>query len=242
MIELNKIFLGDCLKIMNDINDKSIDMILCDLPFEVTNNPKDIIIPLVPLWDQYNRIIKDNGAIVLFGQGMFTAKLMMENKKMWRYNLIYKKGNRVSGFLNANRQPLRNHEDILLFYKHQPCYNPIFTKGKPLHSKGKNIKKDGINNNYGKYDTSYNKRAGTTQKYPQSILNFKKPHPAIHPNEKPVLLLEYLIKTYSNENEIILDNACGSGSTCVAAKNTNRFYIGIDNDQKWVDMTKKRLK
>lgn len=197
-----------------------------------------------PLWNEYNRIIKPNGAIVLFGQGMFTAELMMANKKMWRYNLIYAKGNRVSGFLNANRQPLRNHEDILVFYKKQPTYNPQFSEGKPLHGKGnKYLNKEGINNNYGYYDTTLPEtRKGSTQKYPKSILNFDKPHPALHPNEKPVLLLEYLIKTYTNEDDLVLDNTCGSGSTCVAAKNTKRNYIGIENDQRWYDITINRLK
>ena len=240
---INKIYNDDCLKIMPLIQDKSIDMILADLPFNQTKNKWDILIPFDDLWSQYNRIIKDNGAILLFAQGLFSAQLIMSNQKMYRYDLIYKKSNRSSGFLNANRQPLRNHEQILCFYKKQPTYNPIFSEGIPLHSKGKLYKtKDGINNNYGKYDTKYeNNRSGSTEKYPISVLNFDKPHPSKHPTEKPVKLCEYLIKTYSNENDLILDNTMGIGTTCLAAKNTNRRYIGIEKDEIYYNIAKERL-
>ena len=244
MLNLNEIYLGNCLDLMKEIDDKSVDMILADLPFGVTKNAKDIKIPMEPLWKEYNRIIKNNGAIVLFGQGMFTADLMMANKKMWRYNLIYNKGNRVSGFLNANRQQLRSHEDILVFYKKQPTYNPQFTEGQPLHGKGnKYLNKEGINNNYGYYDTTTPEtRKGSTQKYPKSVLNFDRPHPAIHPTEKPVALCENLILTYTNVDELVLDNTCGVGTTCLAAKNNFRNYIGIENDIQWYNIAIQRLK
>lgn len=246
MLKLNEVYFGNCLDIMKDIDDKSVDMILTDLPFGVTKNSKDIKIPMEPLWEQYNRIIKNNGAIVLFAQGMFTAELMMANKKMWRYNLIYNKGNGVSGFLNANRQPLRVHEDICVFYKKQPTYNPQFTEGEPLHGKGnKYLSKDGVNNNYGYYDTKTPEtRKGSTQKFPKSVLNFNRPAPSLilHPTEKPVDLCENLIRTFTNPDELVLDNTCGVGTTCIAAKNTNRNYIGIDNDLKWVNLAKQRLK
>lgn len=242
-IEVNKPYLGDCLEIMPLITDKSIDMILCDLPFGVTKNKWDIIIPLDKLWEQYNRIIKDNGAIVLFAQGVFSAQLIMSNTKMYKYDLIYKKSNRTSGFLNANRQPLRNHEQILVFYKKQPTYNPQFTEGSPLHSKGNlSREKQGINNNYGKYDTSMDKRAGATQKYPKSVLDFDRPHPPIHPTEKPVKLCEWLISTYTNENDLILDNCSGSGTTGVAAKNLNRDFILIEKEEKYYNIGLDRLK
>ena len=244
MLNLNEIYLGNCLDLMKEIDDKSVDMILADLPFGVTKNAKDIKIPMEPLWKEYNRIIKNNGAIVLFGQGMFTADLMMANKKMWRYILIYNKGNRVSGFLNANRQQLRSHEDILVFYKKQPTYNPQFTEGQPLHGKGnKYLNKEGINNNYGYYDTTTPEtRKGSTQKYPKSVLNFDRPHPAIHPTEKPVALCENLILTYTNVDELVLDNTCGVGTTCLAAKNNFRNYIGIENDIQWYNIAIQRLK
>ena len=246
MLNTNEIYLGNCLDIMTQIDTGSVDMILADLPFGVTKNSKDIKIPMEPLWEQYNRIIKKNGAIVLFGQGMFTADLMLANKKMWRYNLIYNKGNGVSGFLNANRQHLRVHEDILVFYKKQPTYNPQFTEGEPLHGKGnKYLNKEGVNNNYGYYDTTTPEtRKGSTQKYPKSVLNFNRPGPSIivHPTEKPVDLCENLILTYTNPGELVLDNTCGVGTTCLAAKNTNRNYIGIEMDEKWFNYAVQRLK
>lgn len=235
-IELeNKLFFGDCLKVMPNIPNKSVDMILADLPFNQTKNKWDIIIPFGELWEQYNRIIKDNGAIALFAQGFFTAQLIMSNPKMYRYDLIYHKGDRATGFLNAKVQPMRNHEQILLFYKKKPTYNPQFTEGKPLHSKGKKYKtKEGINNNYGHYDTKFDSgREGKTQKYPKSVLTFDKPHPAIHPTQKPVALCEWLIKTYTNENEIVLDNVMGIGTTCIAAKKLNRRYIGIESEEEY---------
>jgi len=246
MLKINEIYLGNCLEVMKDIDTGTIDMILTDLPFGVTKNSKDIKIPMEPLWKEYNRIIKNNGAIALFGQGMFTAELMMTNKKMWRYNLIYNKGNGVSGFLNANRQHLRVHEDIIIFYKKQPTYNPQFTEGEPLHGKGnKYLKTKGINNNYGYYDTTTPEtRKGSTQKYPKSVLNFNRPSPGkiLHPTEKPVDLCENLILTYTNENELVLDNTCGVGTTCIAAKNKNRNYIGIEMDEKWFNIAVNRLK
>lgn len=244
MLNKNEIYLGDCLDIMKQIDKGSVDMILADLPFGVTKNNKDIRIPMEPLWKEYNRIIKDDGVIALFAQGMFTVDLMMANKKYWRYNLIYNKGNRVSGFLNANRQPLRSHEDIVIFYKKQPTYNPQFTEGEPLHGKGsKYLNKEGVNNNYGYYDTTIPEtRKGSTQKYPKSVLNFDRPHPAIHPTEKPVALCENLILTYTNLGELVLDNTCGVGTTCLAAKNIKRNYIGIENDKKWFNIAIDRLK
>jgi len=201
----------------------------------MTKNNWDSVIDLDRLWEQYKRIIKDNGAIVLFGQSKFSAKLMLSNERMHRYNLIWKKGERTSGFLNSKRQPLRNHEDILVFYKKQPTYNPQFSYGKPLHGKGvKYLNEQGVNNNYGKYDTTIPEtRKGTTQKYPKSVLNFEKPHPSIHPTQKPVKLCEWLIKTYTNENEIVMDNTMGVGTTCMAAKNTNRRFIGIEQDEEY---------
>lgn len=245
MLNKNEIYLGNCIDVMKDIDNASIDFILTDLPYNVTQNKWDQnVIPLDLLWNEYKRIIKPNGAIALFAQGMFSAKLIMSNPKWYKYDIIWKKGDRVSGFLNANRQFMRNHEQILLFYKKQPTYNPIFEEGRPLHSKGKKyLTKQGVNNNYGYYDTTLPEtRKGETLKYPKSVINFEKPHPSIHPNEKPVELLEYLINTFTNPGELVLDNTCGSGSTCVAAKNTNRDYIGIEIEQKWFDYSVNRLK
>lgn len=224
---------------MKDIEDKSVDMILCDLPYGDTKNKWDVIIPFDKLWKEYNRIIKDNGAIVLFSQGMFTAKLITSNSKLWRYNLIWEK-DRPSGFLNAKRMPLRSHEDICVFYKKLPIYNPQMYKGKPSHSIGKaeGEKVCKNNNNYGNFGRV--NREGDL-KYPKSVLKFKRPHPPIHPTQKPIDLCEWLIKTYTNENEIVLDNCMGSGSTGVAALNTNRRFIGIELDENYFNIAKERI-
>ena len=242
-----KIYQGDCLELMKNIKDKSIDCIICDLPYGVTSKNKwDTIIPYEPLWKEYKRIIKDNGPIILFGQDKFTAKTMLSNEKMHRYNLIWNKV-LTSGFLNAGRMPLREHEDIMIFYKKLPTYNPQFTEGKPLHGMGEKFKKvKNNNNNYNDFNSCNNpsaNREGDTKKYPKSILTFPRPASSkmLHPTEKPVELLEYLIKTYSNENDVILDNCMGSGSTGVAALNTNRRFIGIELDEKYFNVAKNRL-
>ena len=239
------LYQGDCLEVMKIIPSKSIDMILCDLPYEVTRNKWDIIIPFKPLWEQYNRVIKDNGAIVLFGQGMFTAKLILSQEKIWRYNLIWEK-DRPSGFLNAKRMPLRSHEDILVFYKKTPTYNPQFWDGNPLHGMGTKYKEGKLaNNNYGEFKSYKNpsaEREGDTKKYPRSVIKFKRPHPPIFPTQKQVDLCEWLIKTYTNEGELVLDNCMGSGSTGVACLNTNRRFIGIELDKKYFDIANRRLK
>lgn len=234
---------ADCLDCMKEIGDKSIDMILCDLPYGTTQHEFDVIIPFKPLWEQYSRVIKDSGAIVLFCQGTFYVDLVNSNRKMFRYDLIWDK-QLVSGFLNAKRMPLRQHEQIAVFYKKLPTYNPQFTQGQPLHTKGSRYKSKPIKNqNYGVFDAVEDNRAGSTEKYPTSILSFQKPHPsvALHRTEKPVALLEYLIKTYTNEGEIVLDNCMGSGSTGVACINTNRNFIGIEKDANYFNIAQKRI-
>lgn len=243
MISLNKIYNEDCLQGMKRIPDGSVDCIICDLPYEVLNKGNkdaqwDRLLPFDKLWEQYERVIKDNGAIILFAQGMFTAKLMMSNQHLWRYNLIWKKGGRSSGFLNAKKMPLREHEDIVIFYKKLPTYNPQFVKGTPNHSRG-NVKKQ-LNRCYGSFGVA--KDIVTDLKYPKSILNFKKPHPQIHPTEKPVLLIEWLIQTYTNEGETILDNCMGSGTTAIAAIRTKRNFIGFELQKEYFDIAEKRIK
>lgn len=246
MNERIQLWHGDCLELMNNIPDKSVDAIICDLPYGVLNKGNknaewDEMLPLDRLWEQYCRIIKDDGAIVLFGQGLFTAQLMMSNTKMWRYNLVWDKVLK-SGFLNANRMPLRQHEDILVFYKKMPVYNPQFTQGLPLHGKGTSYKNN-TNRNYGAIKTTDDHRKGSTEKYPSSILRFDKPHPskALHQTEKPVALIECLIKTFSNEKDLILDNTAGSMTTAIAAINTNRRCICIEKDEHYFEVGKKRV-
>lgn len=245
---MNKIYCGDCIEIMKQIPDKSIDMILCDLPYGVLNDKNamaqwDRVIPFDELWREYRRITKDNGAIVLFAGGMFTADLMSSNRTMWRYNLVWKKGNRPTGFLNAKKQPLRIHEDICVFYKKQPTYNPQFTIGKKCHSRGNagNGKgKGGRNGCYGEFKNT--PTIMTNLKYPLSIVDVAKEHPQkYHSTQKPVALLEYLIKTYTNEGETVLDNCMGSGSTGVACVKTGRIFIGIELVEDYYNIAQRRI-
>lgn len=240
---ITKLLQGDCLELMKKIPDNSVDMILCDLPYGLTHNKDDKPISFDELWKQYNRVIRDNGAILLFGQGTFYIDLVNSNRKIFRYDLIWDKI-LTSGFLNANKMPLRQHEQIAVFYKKLPTFNPQFSQGKPLHSKGMSYKNKSVKNqNYGKYTITDDSRKGSTLKYPTSILQFAKPHPSIskHRTEKPIALLEYLIKTYTNENEIILDNCMGSGTTGIACVNTNRNFIGVELDENYFNIAKDRI-
>ena len=239
-MKLNTIYNEDCLEGMERIPDGSIDMILCDLPYGTTQNKWDSIIPLELLWEQYERVIKDRGAIVLTGQGLFSAELMLSNKKMYRYSLIWDKV-LTSGFLNANRMPLRSHEDILVFYKKLPAYNPQKTLGKKNHSKG--VEKENENNNYGEFGFVDNSEKLGNMKHPKSIITFSKPHPSIsiHPTQKPVDLFEYLIKTYTNKDETVLDNCMGSGTTAIACLNTDRQYIGFELDETYHKLSLERI-
>ena len=232
---------GDCLEEMKKIPDKSIDMILCDLPFGITSRNKwDVVIPFDALWKQYERIIKNNGAIILFGSGMFTADLMCSNKKLWRYNLIWEK-TQPTGFLNAKKMPLRNHEDICVFYIAPPKYNPQKTTG---HARKISTAKHKENS---KNTTNYDKHGLTTydstERYPKSVITFAKDiqKSALHPTQKPVALCEYLIKTYTDEGDTILDNCMGSGSVGVACLNTNRNFIGIELDDNYFEIAKNRI-
>lgn len=234
------VYLGDCIELMKQIEDKSIDCIICDLPYGRTQNRWDSVIPFDILWETYNRIIKDNGAILLFADGLFMAELMLSNKKMWRYNLVWDKV-LTSGFLNANRQPLRQHEEIVVFYKKQPTYNPQKVKGMANHSKGK--PKENNNHNYNSFGWVDNVDKLGDMKHPKSIITFSKPHPStmIHPTQKPLDLLEWLVKTYTNENDLVLDNCMGSGTTCVACKNLGRRFIGIEKDEYYFQLAEQRL-
>lgn len=229
---------GDCLEKMKDIPDKSIDMVLCDLPYGTTQNKWDSIIPLDKLWEQYNRIIKDNGAMVFTGQGLFSANLIKSNEQYYRYTLIWEK-TKAGGFLNSKRMPLQAHEDILVFYKKLPAYIPQMIEGKPYTKKAVT---NGDGKNYGKFDRvgTININGGT--RYPRSVIKFSNDnHGSLHPTQKPVALLEYLIKTYTLEGETVLDNCMGSGSTGVACINTKRNFIGIEKDEKYFEIAKKRI-
>ena len=248
-IELDHIYNEDCLVGMKRIPDGSVDAIICDLPYGVLNKKAeggswDSIIPLEPLWEQYLRVIKPTAAIVLFAQGMFTADLMHSNPKMWRYNLIWKKGERASGFLNANRMPLRNHEDIVVFYDKLPTYNPQMRTGFPNHTRGHGGGKL-KNGCYGKFDPWARSEVITTEKFPLSIIDIAKEHDVnkqFHPTQKPVDLLRYLVLTYTNEGDTVLDNCSGSGTTAVAAWREKRHFICFEKDPVYWEKSVKRLK
>ncbi len=234
------LFNHDCLKVMECAPDKTFDMILCDLPYGVTaRNKWDIIIPFDKLWEQYCRIIKDNGAIVLTAIQPFTSALLMSNKDMFRYSLVWEKTT-STGFLNAKKMPLRIHEDILVFYKKPSTYNPQKTTGhKPVHNYTKHTA-DGTN--YGETKIGIS-GGGSTERYPTSVLKFAtdKQKEALHPTQKPIALFEYLIKTYTNEGDTVLDNCSGSGTTAVSCENTKRQWICIESSKAYCEITKKRL-
>ena len=236
-----KLINDDCLKVLPTIPDKSIDLILTDPPYGTTACKWDSVIPFEPMWKELKRIIKDNSAIALFAQDKFTASLIFSNIKNHKYNLIWNKY-LTSGYLNANRMPLRVHEDIVVFYNKQPTYNPQKSIGNKNHSVG-NKNKPMTNNAYGKHIYKDNSDNLGNLKHPKSILNFKAIHTSKrkHTSEKPIALLEYLIKTYTNENDIVLDFTMGSGSTGVACKNTNRNFIGIELDQEYFKIAKQRI-
>lgn len=227
---------GDCIKIMKDIKEKSIDMILCDLPYGVTQCEWDVKLPFEPLWKQYKRIIKDNGAIVLFSQQPFTAELIMSNKSMFRYEWIYEKTN-CTGFLNANRMPLKKHENICVFYKRLPKYNPQFTTGKPYYRS-----EHSISSVYRDYKMRATLNSGS--RYPTDVIKFNNANglnKKFHQTEKPIDLLEYLIQTYTDKGETVLDNCMGAGSCGIACVHTNRNFIGIELDNDFFDIAKHRI-
>jgi len=240
------VFHGDCLEVMKTIPNGSIDMILCDLPYGTTKNKWDIIIPFDKLWSQYKRIIKQNGAIVLSASQPFTSELILSNKKMFRYDMTWEKST-ATGFMNAKKMPLRAHEDILVFYKKLPTYNPVKTKAKTSSLRGH--QKDRFSENYGKQIVSSYGSDDNFSRYPRSVFQIKKDtgfssplnNTRLHPTQKPVDLMEYLIKTYTNEGETILDNCAGSGTTGIACINTNRNYILIEKEQKYFDVINERI-
>ncbi|MGN0552005.1 MAG: DNA-methyltransferase [Oscillospiraceae bacterium] len=236
MIEIDEITLwqGDCLELMKAIPNESVDMILCDLPYGVTSrNQWDCIIPFEQLWEAYHRVVKDNGAIVLNCQQPFTTQLISSNLKEFKYCWVwYKK--QTTGFLNAKKQPLRNCEDIAVFYKKQPTYNPEMRKGKRVL---KNTGGGSTNYNEFTYMPRYSEMY-----YPTTLLEIPLPrYKGGHPTQKPVALCEYLIKTYTNEGETVLDNCMGSGTTGVACVNTNRRFIGIELNEQYFKTAEERI-
>lgn len=241
-----KLYYGDCLELMKEIPDKSIDAIICDLPYGVlnTNNAEtkwDIVIPFDKLWEQYERIIKDNGAILLFSKQPFTSDLVNSNRKLFRYELIWEKS-RAGNSMQVCNQPSAIHENIEVFYKKQPCYNDIkFKVDEKYIDKRKSIRDSYYGS--GHYKGSVMKRKPDDgYRHAQSILPFNSVwEKGMHPTQKPVELFEFLIKSYSQENDLILDNCMGSGTTGVACYNTNRHFIGIEKDEKYFKLAKERI-
>ncbi len=233
-----KLFHGDCLEVMKDIPDKSVDMILCDLPYGTTKCKWDTIIPFAPLWEQYNRTIKDNGAIVLFASQPFTTQLIYSNLKLFKYEIIWDKVN-ISNPMLAKKQPLKSHENICVFYKKQPTYNPQMEEGVAWKRGGSGAK----NSKHNAFELNLERECvadKTNKKYPKTIWKCSNSNriDRLHPTQKPTKLLEHLIKTYTNEGEVVLDNCMGSGSTGVACVNTNRRFIGIELDEKYFNLAK----
>lgn len=238
----------DCFDVFNEFPDKHFDCIIADLPYQVTKCKWDTMLPLEPLWEQYKRIIKDNGCIILFGQGIFSAKLILSNEKDYKYTIIYEKTT-PTGHLNSKKMPLRSHEDILVFYKKQPTYNPQKTTGhvRKVSSANSRIKsierasnRDKVYNNE---DITKVPNYDSTERFPTSVWKIKtdKQKSKLHPTQKPLELLKRLILTYSNEGDYILDNVMGSGTTGVACKILNRNFTGIEKDTEMFDIAKNRI-
>ena len=245
---VNQLFEEDCLECMKRIPNESIDMILCDLPYGMTQNKWDSYIPLDKLWEQYKRIIKPSGAIVLTAQGLFTAKLIMSQPQLYKYKWIWEKS-KPTNFLNAKKQPLRKHEDICVFYKKQPTYHPQMTAGTPYD---KGVRKNQLSGSYGDFQPVHVSTDG--ERYPTEIIYVKTAESegeVVHPTQKPIELGRYLVRTYTNPGDIVLDNTFGSGSFLVAALMEGRNFIGIEKNEdvalfkkdniNYIDVAKPRL-
>jgi site-specific DNA-methyltransferase (adenine-specific)/modification methylase len=235
---LNTLFEGDCLEILPKLADGSVDMILCDLPYGTTQNKWDSEIDLNALWTQYRRVLKATGVVVLTGQGIFTAKLILSNESWFKYKIVWEKS-KPTNFLNAKKQPLRKHEDICVFYGKPPTYNPQMKAGKPYD---KGVRKDQLSGSYGDFQPVRVKSQG--ERYPSDIVYFKtaesEPGRKVwHPTQKPVDLGRYLVRTFTNEGDVVLDNAFGSGSFLLAAALEKRRFIGIERNQESVQFKNK---
>lgn len=241
ILQPNNIYLGDCLELMKQIPNKSVDMVLCDLPYGTTACSWDVIVPFDKLWEQYDRVCKENAAIVLFGQEPFTSVMRMSNVSNWKYDWYWEK-ERLTNIAQVKKRAGKTVETISVFYRKQCTYNPQMTKyDGPLRT---NKVKDG---KMGKLTDSSEKKVfeynDTGFRYPTQVLKFQRDclKSNLHPTQKPLLLCEYLIKTYTNEGEVVLDNTCGSGTTLLSAKNLNRQFIGIEKEEKYFEVARERL-
>jgi len=241
MLEINKIHQGNCLELMKEIDDNSVNMILCDLPYGKSNLKWDTILPFDKLWEQYKRIIKNNGAIILFGKQPFTSRLIISNLDMFKYELIWEK-TRAGNNMLVKKQPSAIHENMLVFYKEQPIYNDLrFQVDEKYIDKRKSIRNSFYSR--GHYTGVMKRKKDNGLRHPQSVLPFNSVWKKdMHPTEKPVKLCEWLIKSYTKEKAIILDNCIGSGTTAISCINTNRRFIGIELDSNYVKMAQQRIK
>jgi DNA modification methylase len=233
---LIELYQGDCLEIMKTIPDDSVDMILADLPYEITAAKFDILIPFEPLWEQYNRIAKEDAAMVFTASQPFTTSLISSNLKNFRYEWIWEKPQGTNPMV-AKIQPLKAHENIVVFYRKRPKYNPQMTISTPYG--GFKSKQKKLGEVYGDLDSKHRDNPEGTR-YPKTVLQFKQ-EKGLHPTQKPVPLMEYLIKTYTNENDVVLDNCFGSGTTGVATKKTGRGFIGIELDGEYFKLGSERI-
>jgi len=242
-MKINEIYKGDCLELMPKfVDDKSVDMIFCDLPYGTTNCRWDSVIDLPKLWSEYERVIKDNGVILLFAQTPFDKVLGVSNLKLLKYEWIWEK-TQATGHLNAKKMPMKAHENILVFYKKSPTYNPQKTNGhKPINSYTKYIKTQNNTEIYGEMKREIS-GGGETDRYPRSVITFAsdKQKSCLHPTQKPLALIEYMIRTYTNEGDLILDNTCGSGTTGLGAKNLGRNFIMMEQDPEYYETACKRV-
>lgn len=226
----NSVFEGDCLDVMKKIPNGVVDMVLCDLPYGTTQNAWDSVIDLDRLWAEYKRIVKSDGVVVLTGQNIFTAKLIVSNEEWFKYKIVWEKS-KSTNFLNAKKQPLRKHEDICVFYGQQPVYHPQMTPGTPYD---KGIRKNQLSGSYGTFSPAHVKSTG--ERYPSDIIYFKtaeseSERTVWHPTQKPVELGRYLVRTYTNPGDLVLDNACGSGSFLLSAYLEGRDFCGIEMNE-----------
>lgn len=234
-MEIDNIYNMDCLEGMKQIPDGTIDAVICDLPYGTTQNAWDSVIPLDAMWEQYRRIVKPNGAIVLFSGQPFTSALVMSNPDMFKYEWIWEK-NRPTGFLNANRTPLRIHENVCVFYDKPPTYNP-----QGLIYKPKKVRRSKTGDNYG--TTRSNEYINEYENYPTDIVDFDLDiGDTFHPTQKPVDLLRYLVLTYTNEGDTVLDNCMGSGTTAIACIKERRHFIGFELSKEYFDKAVRRIK
>jgi site-specific DNA-methyltransferase (adenine-specific) len=234
-----QLYNDDCLGVMDNIPDGSVDMVLCDLPYGTTQCKWDVIIPFDLLWNQYKRVCKKNAAILLFGSQPFTTIAISSNLKMFKYEIIWEKNN-ITNPMFSKKGILKAHENIMVFYDKHPTYNPQMEYGYKNYKQFSGDKN--IGDIYGDSLKSQHRECSDGSRYPKSVLRFQKETKCVHPTQKPVALLEYLIRTFTNEDDIVLDNTMGSGSTGVACMNTNRNFIGIEKDEKYFVIAEKRIK